>query len=141
MAGRIQILSSGKNIFFHAKIFHCSCHPTWPPCKPSIVVFDVLSIYSHTVPTCASPDVPNHAYISYPRTDKKGSYLNGDRIYFSCERGYILGGIPFLECTGSQWTSIRFSCNGTQFQVKSLQRYVCACQSRDVWHISLTSSL
>ena len=28
----------GNKMYFHARIFHCSCHPTWPPCKPPIGV-------------------------------------------------------------------------------------------------------
>ena len=34
---QFSIIPMGQNVHSNAKLFHCSWHATWPPCKASIV--------------------------------------------------------------------------------------------------------
>ena len=63
-------------------------------------------------PSCDAPPVPKFAYLTWAR-GARSKYLNGETAYYSCQAGYELIGIPYIECKDSGWTKIDFSCKGT----------------------------
>ena len=63
-------------------------------------------------PSCDAPPVPKFAYLTLAR-GARSKYLNGETAYYSCQAGYELIGIPYIECKDSGWTKIDFSCKGT----------------------------
>lgn len=62
-----------------------------------------------SAPSCDAPPVPKFAYLTWAR-GARSKYLNGETAYYSCQAGYELIGIPYIECKDSGWTKIDFSC-------------------------------
>ena len=44
MLEQFNIIPMGQNVHSNAKHFHCSWHATWPPCKTSIIIIELLFI-------------------------------------------------------------------------------------------------
>lgn len=55
--------------------------------------------------------MPKFAYVTSARGGQS-KYLNGEKVYYSCQAGYELVGIPQIECENGVWTEHSFSCKG-----------------------------
>ncbi|KAJ7383495.1 hypothetical protein OS493_027659 [Desmophyllum pertusum] len=66
--------------------------------------------FSCSAPSCNAPRaVPKFAYVTSARGGQS-KYLNGEKVYYSCQAGYELVGIPQIECENGVWTEHSFSC-------------------------------
>ena len=66
-----------------------------------------------SAPSCNAPKVPKYSYVTSAR-GPQSKYLNGEKVYYSCTAGYILVGIPQIQCTDGVWTKHSFSCQGNE---------------------------
>jgi len=65
--------------------------------------------FNCSAPSCNAPKVPKYSYVTSAR-GPQSKYLSGEKVYYSCTAGYILVGIPQIQCTDGVWTKHSFSC-------------------------------
>ena len=67
--------------------------------------------YFKTAHWCGkAPEVPVFAYQTWKAA--KLHYEHGENIYYSCNPGSIMVGIPKRQCVMGQWSPLKFRCSG-----------------------------